>query len=407
MEQQASVLIVDDTETNIDMLLGILDDQYEISVAMDGPSALEIVWDDPPDIILLDIMMPGMDGYEVCRRLKADLKTKNIPVIFITAKTDVADETLGFQLGGVDYITKPISPSVVIARVATHIKLKQTSDKLALQNQNLEASNALLNSTISQLKATQEELILNEKMASLGRMVAGFAHEVNTPIGVAFSASTQLMEESKAMQALLNQDEIDFDDLTSSVGTVGELSSLLTRNLQRSIELIQSFKRTSIDQSSEAERTYSISDVVNDVLISLSNQFKKTSIRFDVHCPEGLYLIGVPGYLHQILTNLLMNSLIHGFSGGTLPGVVTIRFKVDGNFLCFYYADSGKGMSEEIRSKAFEPFFTTNRSSGGSGLGLYICYSIITSKFQGSVLLTSAPGKGIQLECRWPITVGS
>ncbi len=117
------VLVVDDEETNIDILLGVLGDDYDVSVAMDGPSALESVNEGLPDLILLDIMMPGMDGYEVCRKLKADQKTRDVPVIFVTAMTEVEDENMGFEVGAVDYITKPISPSIVLARVKTHLAL--------------------------------------------------------------------------------------------------------------------------------------------------------------------------------------------------------------------------------------------------------------------------------------------
>lgn len=125
-----SVLVVDDTETNIDILIGVLGDDYEVSVATDGESALELVAESPPDLILLDVMMPGIDGYEVCRRLKLDLKTNEIPVIFITAMSEVTDETKGFEVGAVDYITKPISPPVVKARVKNHLSLRTAHQKL-------------------------------------------------------------------------------------------------------------------------------------------------------------------------------------------------------------------------------------------------------------------------------------
>jgi adenylate cyclase len=125
-----SVLVVDDTETNIDILLGVLGDDYEVSVATDGETALELVAESPPDLILLDVMMPGIDGYEVCRRLKQDIKTREIPVIFITAMSEVSDETKGFDVGAVDYITKPISPPVVKARVKNHLSLRAAHQKL-------------------------------------------------------------------------------------------------------------------------------------------------------------------------------------------------------------------------------------------------------------------------------------
>lgn len=128
------ILVVDDTETNIDVLVELFSGQYEVSVAMDGESAIETASEDQPDIILLDIMMPGMDGYEVCRRLKNDVLTRDIPVIFVTAKTAVEDETKGLALGAVDYITKPISPPLVFARVRTHLALSQAHRSLAQQN---------------------------------------------------------------------------------------------------------------------------------------------------------------------------------------------------------------------------------------------------------------------------------
>jgi len=134
---QASILVVDDTEANLDLLVDVLGEGYEVSVAIDGPSALETAAEAPPDLILLDIMMPGMDGYEVLQRLKTQDKTKDVPVIFVTAKTEVEDEAKGFELGAVDYITKPVSPPIVEARVATHLRVHQQQKTLARQNQEL------------------------------------------------------------------------------------------------------------------------------------------------------------------------------------------------------------------------------------------------------------------------------
>lgn len=150
------VLIVDDTETNIDVLLDILSDAYEVSVALDGESAIEIAVDDQPDIILLDIMMPGMDGYEVCRRLKRLEETRDIPVIFITAKTEVADEAKGFDLGAVDYITKPISPPIVKVRIKTHVQLKLAQRAVENQNHILEEK---VQQRTAELRETQLDII--------------------------------------------------------------------------------------------------------------------------------------------------------------------------------------------------------------------------------------------------------
>ena len=156
------VLIVDDTETNLDILVETLGEDFEIAVAMDGHSALELAAAQPPDLILLDIMMPGLDGYEVCRRLKADPATAGIPVIFLTALTDVADKTRGFASGGVDYVTKPFEPSEVQARVRTHLALRLARQELARQNELLEAK---VRERTRELALTQEAII--EAMACL------------------------------------------------------------------------------------------------------------------------------------------------------------------------------------------------------------------------------------------------
>ncbi|MBF0272769.1 MAG: nitrate- and nitrite sensing domain-containing protein [Magnetococcales bacterium] len=260
-----------------------------------------------------------------------------------------------------------------------------------------------LNQKVKELERTRHELIENEKMASMGRLVAGIAHEVNTPIGVAYGASTQLMEETHTLVAMLEQEEVDEEAFLNSVKIVDEASSLVVRNLIRASELIHSFKRASIDQASDAVRTYSVSEVIHDVLMSLSNHFKRTTIAIRVECPDELKVVGVPGYLYQILTNLLMNSLTHGFAKGTLPGNITIRCSGRQEWIDFSYEDTGIGMSEAARSQAFEPFFTTARGSGGSGLGLYVCYNLVTTKLQGTIAISSVPGQGVRFDCRWPI----
>ncbi|MBF0311263.1 MAG: response regulator [Magnetococcales bacterium] len=162
-EEAARIFVVDDTETNIDILLETLGDTYEVSVALDGQTALEDIPDREPDLILLDVMMPEMDGYEVCRRLKREVRTRDIPVIFVTAKQETEDETHGLELGAVDYITKPFSPAVVKARVKTHLALAHAKRDLALANEVLEEKVRLRTEELHQknieLEATRLEII--------------------------------------------------------------------------------------------------------------------------------------------------------------------------------------------------------------------------------------------------------
>lgn len=252
------------------------------------------------------------------------------------------------------------------------------------------------------LEATRGELIETEKMASLGRMVAGFAHEVNTPVGVAVGAVSQAREVVAELGHLITQEEVSEEDLNSRLAMLDETSALALANLRRAAGMVQSFKRTAVDQASETDRAYELREAIDDVCQNLRNQFKATRITLAINCPPGIKLFGPVGALEQVLTNLLANSRMHAFADGQAVGTIRIDALQSGDKIVIDYADDGVGMPAETLRRIFEPFYTTRRGTGGSGLGLYITYNLVTQVLHGTIHCDSTPGQGLRCVIEYP-----
>jgi hemerythrin-like metal-binding protein len=280
-------------------------------------------------------------------------------------------------------------------------KLMDAQQSLTQLNETLEQRvrdrTAALQAANAQIHQEQDRVVEAEKMASLGRMVAGFAHEVNTPVGVAVGAVSQANEVVKVITQLLQHDEVTEEELNQQLLYLHESNDLAMSNLKRAAALVQSFKRTAIDQSSELEREYLLDELIADVVYNLRPIFKRSPIAITVNCPANLRLSGIPGALTQVLTNLCLNAHAHAFDDGNHAGHLDISVAVSGTTVEISVADDGVGMDETSLKKAFEPFYTTRRNRGGSGLGLYIAYNLVMHKLGGSLVCTSEPGQGVRL----------
>lgn len=259
----------------------------------------------------------------------------------------------------------------------------------ALEQSKNEAERAL-----QRLEATQQELLRSEKMAALGQLVAGVAHEVNTPLGVALTASSALREASAKLSTQVESGQVRRSDFDRFLGTVAESTGMVERNLERAAQLIANFKQVSVDRTSDGRRQFDLGSYLEEVLESLRLMWKRRPIGMEVDCPDGIVLDSFPGAIGQVITNLTQNAVFHAF-GEEVAGHMRIECrKLGRDQVEIRLSDDGQGMPEEIRSQVFDPFFTTRRSEGGTGLGLHIVYNLVTQKLGGSIRVQSELGRG-------------
>ncbi|MCK4466513.1 MAG: HAMP domain-containing histidine kinase, partial [Bacteroidales bacterium] len=261
-------------------------------------------------------------------------------------------------------------------------------------NEELNVQKEELQSTLENLKRTQSQLIESEKMSALGGLVAGVAHEINTPVGIGVTAISSLIEETRRMADLYKKEEISRADFKEYLSSTNNSAKLIQKNLERTASLVQSFKQVSVDQSSEQQREFLLKAYLEDVIRSLYPKFKRRDIEINIDCNEELKLNSYPGAFAQIFTNLVLNSIAHGFKKEKMKGVIDILVKQEDKQLQIEYKDNGMGIPEEILPKIFDPFFTTDQSKG-TGLGLNIVYNLVTQKLKGSIKCDSGPNKGV------------
>lgn len=286
------------------------------------------------------------------------------------------------------------------------LEVKQQSLKEEIERRRhiedaLRSKQTELEKIVEDLKQAQDRLVQSEKMAALGGLVAGITHEVNTPVGIGVTATSFLDEKLQALAIAYNDKTLTPKMLESFIEEAGQSTELLQSNLMRASELIASFKQIAVDQASEAIRTINLFDYLNEIIRSLQPNFKKTHHQIEVNCPDNIILNCPAGAISQIFTNLLMNSLIHGFEN-IENGLVRITVLDEDENVDIKYSDNGRGLSPEQLDKLFYPFFTTKRDQGGSGLGTHIAYNLVRQTLGGSIQVSSELGKGLHYHICFP-----
>ncbi|CAO3354563.1 ATP-binding protein [Azospirillum palustre] len=257
------------------------------------------------------------------------------------------------------------------------------------------------------LKETQANLVQAEKMASLALLVAGVAHEINTPIGIAFGCATHLSGRTGMLAEGFERGTMKKSELAAYVATASESSRLIEQNLTRAAELIQSFKRVAVDQTSEERRRFDLLAYLEEVVTSLGPTLRKSRHRVAIACSPGILMDSFPGALSQVVTNLVMNALTHAFPADSRGHMVIDVDEVAEGEVEIRFADDGVGIAAENLPKVFEPFFTTRRGSGGSGLGLHIVFNLVTQSLGGRISVDSVPGDGTTFTLRIPKTTAT
>ncbi len=384
------ILVVDDNGLNRDILSRRLRSAgHTVTLAEDGVQALEVVHSSPFDLILLDVMMPRADGYQVLGELKRTDGLRNIPVVMISALTEIESIVKCLEMGADDYLPKPINPTLLNARVRSVLEKKRLREEEQAHRE----------------RALKDQATL-ERHRSLAEMAAGMAHEINTPLGIARTAASIIDKRlsSPSIAELFEKEHWPVGTLTDIL----EASTLLHRNIDRAHRLIENFKKISVGQIAEQRENIELPLLIVDTveLFNLTARQAHLSIHVDASSISGdTKWYGYPGYLTQVIINLLQNVERYAYPGGK-GGKVEITVADDGSArFAITIRDYGEGIKEENRKKIFEPFFTTGRADGGSGIGLAIVHNIVTTALHGSIEVCSESGKGAMFRILIPRVV--
>jgi len=447
------VLTIDDEVYIRRNIAAYLEDSgFEVFQAENGRVGLQKFNEEKPDILIMDLHMPEVDGFEVLKVVTK--QAPEIPIIVISGTGAIQTAIEATRLGAWDFLQKPIHDMSVLELTIEHAlerarlirenraykehleeqvlirtqnleeraqELEKLNERLTHEiNQRKRAEESLnhlneelekrvaertsqLEESLESLHKTQNQLIQQEKMASIGSLTAGIAHEINTPIGIGVTAASHIQDQTHKINSQLDDRRMSLESLQKYLDIVKETSKILLENLNRAAEFVIHFKEVAVDQSTEKARVFNLKQYIEGVLTSLYPKLKKQRHQVEVLCDDSVVLYSFPGAFFQILSNFVMNSILHGFREGQ-QGKICIQVWQEGGQLFLTYKDDGRGIPQNILPKIFDPFFTTRRGSGGTGLGMHIIYNLVTQKLNGEISCESR-GEGVCFTINFPLLV--
>jgi signal transduction histidine kinase len=429
LPEDSLILVVDDTTTNLEIVFEILTNVgFKVITEKNGNRAIKQAEYQLPDLILLDVMMPVIDGFETCKKLKENSATCDIPVIFMTANSDTDSKVKGLNIGAVDYITKPFHEEELLARIKTHLQLRNLTKTL---EKRVAKRTAALSKALKDLQESQIQLVQTEKMSALGQLVAGVAHEINNPVGFIHGNLGHASVYFQDMMNIINlyqqhypnpvaeiQEEIAAIDLQYILSDLPNLISSMKEGVQR-IRNISTSLRTFSRADSDRKVSCNIHDGIDSTIMILKHRLKASEDRPDIkiirdydNLPDLECFIG---QLNQVFMNLLANAidaLEESNIGRTYieieanPNQILIQTTLteDNNHILIQIKDNGAGMSPDVQQKIFDHLFTTKSVGQGTGLGLSIARQIVVEKHGGTLEVTSAVGEGSEFLIKLPIS---
>jgi len=428
MENHATILVVDDTPANLEVITETLASAgYTVATAISGERALKRLNTQIPDLILLDVQMPGMDGFETCSQLKSNPDTASIPVIFITALSDIGSIIRGFSLGAVDYISKPFQELELLTRVKTHLQLRFLTQDL---EKRVAERTSELQTALDELQQSKLQLIQQEKMSTLGTLVAGIAHEVNNPVGFLNGSIYNAKEYIQDLLSHLalyqqyyptpeapiqeNAEAINLPFVTEDLPQVLDSMKEATKRIKSISTSLRTFSRTDAEYKVSADIHAGLDSTLLMLKYRLQGGDRRPGIDVVQDYGEIPLIDCFPGQLNQVFMNILANAIdafdemTQQFSTDELRAkspTITIQTRTVGeNSVEIRIYDNAKGMTEDIRTKVFDYLFTTKPVGKGTGLGLAIAHQIVVEKHGGILDVQSEVGQGTEFIIRLPIT---